>query len=309
MAKPFLLFVAGDVSSPGFQRGRNAAEAFSRAKDTCEVEVRPLLPFDAAIMHRNLRPVDSGVIAVLDPRGSARNQKLIEKLGDKAQPLAAGAAGYFGDEVHFADSAVAVSLAGLIELGSQLEINAKEHRPDQLLQAVGRAELRKVMEASGDPHVVMKLDFGTGEAGEIHLQLFQKRCPKTTKHFLSLCNADNAVVRRVSPGGFSQFEALAGVEDGIQDENFAVAHDAPGILGMLNSWSKDRPNEVTPHTGTQQFYVTHREAPAFDRRFVAFGRVVDGFNILDKLQRLDLTPGQAPRKAVQVTLSALKLDK
>ena len=47
-----------------------------------------------------------------------------------------------------------------------------------------------------------------------------------------------------------------------EDENFAVKHDARGILGMAN---KGR------HSNGSQFYITLNPARWMDHKYVAFG--------------------------------------
>ena len=58
----------------------------------------------------------------------------------------------------------------------------------------------------------------------------------------------------------------------LPDESFAVAHELPGVLGMANTG---------PHSATSQFYITTRPMPTFDRKYVAFGRLIEGGKLLD----------------------------
>jgi len=63
-----------------------------------------------------------------------------------------------------------------------------------------------------------------------------------------------------------------------EDESFAIAHDKPGIVGMSNL---GRPN-----TNGNNFYITFEPLPNFNKKMVAFGRVVEGLSFLQKLNRL-----------------------
>lgn len=63
-----------------------------------------------------------------------------------------------------------------------------------------------------------------------------------------------------------------------EDESFAVTHDFPGILGCCN--------RGTPHSNSGQFYITLGEMKSFDKKMVAFGRVISGFKHLEKLNKI-----------------------
>jgi cyclophilin family peptidyl-prolyl cis-trans isomerase len=264
------------------------------------VTVEALLPFDADEEQRKAAakggPVDEGVRVTVNVTGSQKAREFLREKGYKGSGNS--------DEV--------VSLAVFLALGDVLGAQP-DPRPDTLLEALGRAELEKMLRETGNSTVELLVDFGEGgegNNGRILIELFAKPCPKTASHFESLWvlpdgkTPTKGVVRRVSRGDFTQFEALRGIEEGIQDETFSVPHDRPGIVGMLGAFSKTvSPDQVAPHSATQQFYITHRTAPAFDRRFVAFGRVVDGFATLARIQEAQLTAGQAPQSAITVTQS------
>ena len=59
----------------------------------------------------------------------------------------------------------------------------------------------------------------------------------------------------------------------LEDESFAVSHEAAGVVSMVG-----RPGEA--HSNGSQFLVTLGAARHFDGRYVAFGRVVDGMQLL-----------------------------
>ncbi|XP_044531341.1 probable inactive peptidyl-prolyl cis-trans isomerase-like 6 [Gracilinanus agilis] len=59
------------------------------------------------------------------------------------------------------------------------------------------------------------------------------------------------------------------------DESFAVLHDKRGILGMANQGR---------HTNGSQFYITLQKAPYLDRKYVAFGQLIEGTRVLQILE-------------------------
>ena len=62
-----------------------------------------------------------------------------------------------------------------------------------------------------------------------------------------------------------------------EDESFAIKHNKPGIIGYCN--------KGIPHTNSNQFYITLGEMRGFDKKMVAFGRVMSGLNHLLKINK------------------------
>ncbi|XP_073749860.1 probable inactive peptidyl-prolyl cis-trans isomerase-like 6 isoform X6 [Callorhinus ursinus] len=67
------------------------------------------------------------------------------------------------------------------------------------------------------------------------------------------------------------------------DENFSIPHNKRGVLGMAN---KGR------HSNGSQFYITLQPAPYLDRKYVAFGQLTEGIEVL---QKLELVPTENER--------------
>ena len=59
-----------------------------------------------------------------------------------------------------------------------------------------------------------------------------------------------------------------------EDENFDIVHDRPYLLSMANAG---------PNTNGSQFFITTKETPHLDGKHVVFGEVIDGFELIDKL--------------------------
>lgn len=71
------------------------------------------------------------------------------------------------------------------------------------------------------------------------------------------------------------------------DENFLVKHDARGILSMDNyGW---------PDTNSSRFFVTFEEASWMNNFHVAFGKLVDGFDVLEAMEQFGILDGKVER--------------
>uniref|UniRef100_UPI00358F2028 probable inactive peptidyl-prolyl cis-trans isomerase-like 6 n=1 Tax=Myxine glutinosa TaxID=7769 RepID=UPI00358F2028 len=151
------------------------------------------------------------------------------------------------------------------------------------------------LEKTKNMYVSMDIDIGGDPAGKIVFELFTDICPKTCDNFISLCVGQTAglhyagsSIHRVVPDGWLQGGDIVSGKGNrgqsvfggdFEDENFIVRHHSRGMLGMVNHGR---------NTNNSQFYITFRPAHWLDRKYVAFGRVVEGVQTMDRLQVVQL---------------------
>ena len=64
-----------------------------------------------------------------------------------------------------------------------------------------------------------------------------------------------------------------------------MKHNARGVVSMANSG---------PNTNGSQFFITYAAQESLDLKYTAFGRVIDGFDALDALEKMPVNAKHRP---------------
>ncbi|VVC89560.1 unnamed protein product [Leptidea sinapis] len=131
------------------------------------------------------------------------------------------------------------------------------------------------------------------DVGDMKIELFCEQCPKACENFLALCASDyyngcqfhrnikGFIVQTGDPTGTGKGgTSIWGrkFEDEFKED---LKHNARGIVSMANNG---------PNTNGSQFFFTYGEQPHLDLKYTIFGRLIDGFEALDDLEKMTVNP-------------------
>ncbi|XP_072178967.1 probable inactive peptidyl-prolyl cis-trans isomerase-like 6 [Diadema setosum] len=189
-----------------------------------------------------------------------------------------------------------------------------EFKPMPLYVAIAEEAYKEHILATQHTFVYFDVAVDSEPIGRLLFELYTDRCPKTCENFKALCTGErghktdeslmkyhylNSIFHRIVPNGWIQGgDIMYGRGDGgesvygpvFEDENFSVKHSSRGILGMANQGR---------HTNGSQFYITCQPAPWMDTKYVAFGKVVEGTEVLRTLEA-QATYNERPKKECKI---------
>lgn len=136
------------------------------------------------------------------------------------------------------------------------------------------------------------------EKGDIVIQLFADKTPKTVNNFVFLARQgfyNNTIFHRVIKDFMVQGGDPTGTGRGGPGYKFAdefdpsLKHNTAGILSMANAG---------PGTNGSQFFITHVPTPWLDNKHSVFGQVTEGMEVVLAIPERD--PMQVNSPAVKL---------
>ena len=152
-----------------------------------------------------------------------------------------------------------------------------------------------------DMNILLK----TKEYGDIEIELYPEIAPITVQNFINLVNKgfyNGLTFHRVIKGFMIQGGCPRGNGTGgpgytIKGEFKSNGIDNPlkherGVISMARA--------MDPNSAGSQFFIMHKDAPHLDGQYAAFGKVVKGIEVVDKIASVPTDGRDKPYKPVVI---------
>jgi peptidyl-prolyl cis-trans isomerase B (cyclophilin B) len=144
------------------------------------------------------------------------------------------------------------------------------------------------------------------DASVITLELYDDIAPKKVENFLKLVKEkfyDGLTFHRVISGfmiqgGCPEGTGMGGPGYHIEGEFKSNGFDNPikherGVISMARS--------VNPNSAGSQFFIMHQNAPHLDGQYAAFGKVVEGLEVVDRVASVQTGANDKPLNPVVIS--------
>lgn len=154
------------------------------------------------------------------------------------------------------------------------------------------------------PKAVIKTKFG-----EMEIVFFPEKAPKHVENFLSLAKSgfyNGTIFHRVIPGFMIQ-----GGDPNTKDLNKPETYGMGGPSHRLKAEFNDIPHRRgilsmartnDPNSAGSQFFIVVKDSHSLDGQYTAFGEVVKGMEVADKIVSLPRNARDLPAERAEITV-------
>lgn len=157
-----------------------------------------------------------------------------------------------------------------------------------------------------NPIVTFEMESGD----EIKLELFPEIAPNTVKNFISLVNHDfydglifhrvikNFMIQGGDPEGTGMGGPGYAIKGEFSQNGFRndLKHDR-GVISMARSF--------LPDSAGSQFFIMHKDSPHLDGAYAAFGKVIEGMDVVDKIAEAKTDRNDRPKDEVKIAKASV----
>ena len=156
---------------------------------------------------------------------------------------------------------------------------------------------------AGTPHAVIDTKFG-----EIEIELLPDKAPGHVKNFIDLARKgfyDGTTFHRVIPG----FMIQGGCPNTKDAKSSKATHGTGGpghtIKAEFNDTSHKRgivsmARANDPNSASSQFFIVVKDSPFLDNQYSAFGEVVSGMDVADKIASVPRGSNDRPNQPIRI---------
>lgn len=153
--------------------------------------------------------------------------------------------------------------------------------------------------------------FDLGEDGIIKAELYPEIAPISVNNFISLIKKgfyDGLIFHRVIngfmiQGGCPEGSGMGGPGYSIKGEFTMNGFEnnlkhTEGVLSMARA--------MDPNSAGSQFFIMHKDSPHLDGQYAAFGKVIEGMNVVNKVA--ETKTDFSDRPLVDIVMSKVTVD-
>lgn len=154
-----------------------------------------------------------------------------------------------------------------------------------------------------DKNPVATIEMEDGKV--IKLELYPEIAPNTVRNFISLANNkfyDGLIFHRVISGfmiqgGDPEGTGMGGPDYSIYGEftNNDFENTLLHTKGVI-SMARSRDN----NSAGSQFFIMHGDAPNLDGDYAAFGKVIEGLDVVDSIAKMETGSNDKPKKDIKI---------
>lgn len=158
----------------------------------------------------------------------------------------------------------------------------------------------------------MIINIKVKDYGTMRLKLYEDKAPITVKNFEKLVEQkfyDNLIFHRIIKdfmiqGGDPEGTGMGGSKENIKGEFLMNGVKNPishkrGTISMARAQN--------PNSASSQFFICHRDCKFLDGNYAAFGDMIDGFEVLDKIASVATDHNDRPLQ--DVTIESIRIEK
>ena len=154
--------------------------------------------------------------------------------------------------------------------------------------------------------------------GDVEIELFPKIAPNHVKRFETLANEgkyDGVIFHRVIDGFMAQTGDVKYGNTNSADYNLDLAgtggSDLPDLKAEFSDTAHNKgvlsmARSADVNSANSQFFIVFESAPHLDRNYSAFGKVIKGMELIDKIKKGDGSSGSVENPDKIISLRSKK---